>query len=120
MNRFQRTASKHAYYGYVNRFAPEILRNYQSERFYSLGRRGAFDTLVIKMSTDHVNFEEDWNGNYKTPTAFVNLVMRVAWFLFLVPAFMMMFNMDDMVRVLQPHKYTYTGNATDSIVPLRY
>ncbi len=57
MNRFQRTASKHAYYNYVNRFAPETLRTYQSERFYCLGRRGAYDTLVYKMAADHINYE---------------------------------------------------------------
>lgn len=57
MNRFQRTASKHAYYGYLNRFTPETLRTYQSERFYQLGRRGAYDTLVLKMAADHVNYE---------------------------------------------------------------
>jgi hypothetical protein len=57
MNRFQRTASKHAYYGYLNRFTPETLRTYQSERFYALGRRGAYDTLILKMAADHVNYE---------------------------------------------------------------
>ena len=57
MNRFQRCASNYAYYGYLNRFAPETLRTYQSERFYQLGRRGAYDTLVLKMGCDHVNYE---------------------------------------------------------------
>ena len=94
MNRFQRCASNYAYYGYLNRYAPETLRNYQSERHLCLGRKGAYDTLVIKMTTDHVNFEEEMNLNYKTPTIMVNTWMRVAWFLFLVPAILIMCNHD--------------------------
>lgn len=46
--------------------------------------------------------------------------MRVGWFLFLVPGFMIMFNFDDMIRIFQPHRYTYSGNETDTIIPLRY
>jgi len=110
MNRFQRCASNYAYYGYLNRFTPETLRNYQSERFHSLGRKGAYDTLVLKMATDHVNYEDEMNQQYKTPTPIVNLYMRVAWFLFVVPAFMMLFNFDDLIRVLVPHRYSYIGN----------
>lgn len=120
MNRFQRTASKYAYYGYLNRFAPETLRTYQSERFYNLGRRGAYDTLVLKMGADHINYEEDMNQQYKTPIIIVNTWMRVAWFLFVVPMFMMLFNYDDLIRILQPHKYAYIGKESDTVTPLRY
>jgi hypothetical protein len=120
MNRFQRLASNYSYYGYITRTTPDILRRYQSERSYVLGRRGAYDTLVLKMAVDHVNFEEDMNQQYKTPTVFVNLWMRVAWFLFTVPIFMLIFNMDDMVRVFQPHKYRYIGNESEPIIPARY
>lgn len=56
MNRFQRVASNYAYYGYLNRFTPETLRTYQSERFYGLGRRAACDALVLRMGASHVNF----------------------------------------------------------------
>ena len=120
MNRFQRTASKHAYYGYLARYTPEALRTYQSERFYGLGRRGAYDTLVLKMGADHVNYEEDMNQQYKTPPVLVNTWQRVGWFLFIVPGFMIIFNTDDMVRIFQPHKYNYIGNASDTVTPLRY
>jgi hypothetical protein len=75
-----------------------------------LGRKGAYDTLVLKMATDHVNYEDEMNQQYKTPTPIVNMYMRVAWFLFVVPAFMMLFNFDDLTRVLVPHKYNYIGN----------
>ena len=60
------------------------------------------------------------NQQYKTPTVIVNLWMRVAWFLFWVPGFMLMCNMDDMVRVFVPHRYTYAGNTTETVVPTRY
>ena len=120
MNRFQRCASNYVYYGYLNRYSPETLRTYQSERFYSLGRRGAYDTLVLKMGADHINYEEEMNQQYKTPTILVNTWMRVAWFLFLVPAFMIMCNYDDMIRIFVPHRYTYMGQETDTVVPTRY
>jgi hypothetical protein len=120
MNRFQRCASNYAYYGYLNRYAPETLRNYQSERHLCLGRKGAYDTLVIKMTTDHVNFEEEMNLNYKTPTIMVNTWMRVGWFLFLVPAILIMCNHDDMLRIFVPHKYNYMGLEADTVIPTRY
>jgi hypothetical protein len=120
MNRFQRTASKYAYYGYLNRFTPEILRNYQSEQHLVLGRRGAYDTLVIKMAVDHLGYEEDFNQHYKTPMQITKLSIRVAIFLFIVPIFMMFFNYDDMVRIFQPHKYRYIGEINDAEVPSRY
>ena len=120
MNRFQRCASNYQYYGYLNRYAPQLLRTYQSERFFALGRKGAYDTLVYKMGADHINYEEEMNQQYKTPTVIVNLWMRVAWFLFVVPGFMIMCNMDDMVRVFVPHKYSYIGNETDTVSPTRY
>lgn len=69
------------------------------------------------MAADHVNYEEDMNQQYKTPTALVNLWMRVGWFLFLVPGFMIMFNFDDMIRIFQPHKYSYIGNVSDTVTP---
>jgi len=110
MNRFQRTASNYAYYGYLQRHSPESLRSYQSERFYSLGRRAAYDTLVLKMAADHVNYEDDFNQFYKTPTAFANLGQRVAWLLFFVPIYMMFFNFDDMIRIFIPWRNSYAGN----------
>ncbi len=60
------------------------------------------------------------NQNYKTPTVIVNTWMRVAWFLFLVPGFMILCNFDDMVRIFIPHKYTYMGKANDTVIPTRY
>jgi hypothetical protein len=72
------------------------------------------------MGGDHINFEEEMNQQYKTPTAFVNLWQRVAWFLFLVPIFMLVVNMDDMTRVFTPHKYAYMGNESDTVLPSRY
>lgn len=120
MNRFQRTASNYKYYGYLTRYSPQLLRTYQSERFFTLGRRGAYDTLVYKMGADHINYEEEMNQQYKTPVPIVNLWMRVAWFLFAIPAFMLMCNMDDMIRIFVPHRYTYMGNTTETVVPTRY
>ena len=120
MNRFGRCASNYAYYGYLNRFAPETLRNYQSERFFALGRKGAYDTLVYKMGADHIYYEEEMNQTYKTPVAIVNLWQRVAWFLFVVPAFMILANHDDMVRIFIPHRNTYMGQECDTVVPTRY
>ena len=58
VNRFARAASQYAYYGYLSRYDPEMLRKYQSERSFDLGRRGAYDTLVYKMGADHVNYED--------------------------------------------------------------
>ena len=72
------------------------------------------------MATDHINYEDEMNLQYKTPTAIVNLYTRVAWFMFVVPTFMMMFNFDDMSRVFIPHKYNYIGNESDTVVPTRY
>ena len=120
MNRFQRCASNYAYYGYLNRFAPETLRTYQSERHFVLGRKGAYDTLVYKMAADHINYEEEMNQQYKTPIPIVNLWMRVAWFLFVVPGVLMFFCLDDMVRIFVPHKYNYIGMETDATIPTRY
>ena len=120
MNRFQRAASNYAYYGYLTRYSPESLRTYQSQRFFSLGRRAAYDTLVLKMAADHVNFEDDMNQYYKTPTVLSNLIVRVGWFLFVVPIFMMFFNFDDMIRIFVPHKYSYIGNQSDPVIPTRY
>ena len=74
MNRFQRTASNYAYYGYLQRYQPEQLRNYQSDRYYYLGRRGAFSNLVYKFAADHVNYEEDFNLRYKTPPFITNFL----------------------------------------------
>jgi hypothetical protein len=72
------------------------------------------------MAADHINYEEEMNQQYKTPVPIVNLWMRVAWFLFLVPGFMIMFNFDDMVRIFVPHTYNYIGNETDVTIPTRY
>ena len=60
------------------------------------------------------------NQQYKTPTPVVNLWMRSAWFLFLVPGFMMLFNTDDMIRIFVPRRNAYIGNETDTIIPTRY
>ena len=120
MNRFQRLASNHKYYGYLTHYTPQTLRTYQSERFYSLGRKGAYDTLVYKMGADHINYEEEMNTQYKTPTVVVNTWMRVGWFLFLVPGFMIMMNQDDMTRVFIPHRWTYMGRPTETNIPTRY
>ncbi len=56
MNRFQRCASNYAYYNYLNRYTPSQLRLYQGERHYTLGRKGAYNTLVLKMASDHINY----------------------------------------------------------------
>ena len=49
------------------------------------------------MATDHINYEDEMNLQYKTPTPIVNLYTRVAWFMFVVHTFMMMFNLTMML-----------------------
>ena len=121
LNRFQRTASTYAYYGYLTRHNPEHLRRYQSERNYTLGRRGAFDTLVWKMAADHINYEEDFNLRYKTPPVITNLSMRITMFWFWVPAFFISVYLGDMVKLFTPHVYMYAGQPSDNAEsPTRY
>lgn len=57
INRFARTASINPYYGYLDRYTPTQIRQYQSERNFCLGRRGAYNNLVLKMAADHINYE---------------------------------------------------------------
>lgn len=57
MNRFQRAASNYDYYNYLQRYTPEQVRRYQADRHYYLGRRGAFNNLVLKYAADHINYE---------------------------------------------------------------
>ena len=120
VNRFARTASKYAYYGYLNRYDPSLLRKYQSERSYTLGRRGAYDTLVLKMAADHVNYEDEMNQTYKTPTLIVNTWQRVGLFFFFMAAFFLMFAMDNMPQIFVPFKLTYPGVGGDPVIPSRY
>ena len=121
MNRFQRTASTDAYYGYLTKHTPEHLRKYQSERHYTLGRRGAFDTLVWKMAADHINYEEDFNLRYKIPPVISNLSMRLTMFWFWIPAFMMSFYLGDMIKLFTPHIYLYAGQPSENAEsPTRY
>lgn len=72
------------------------------------------------MGADHINYEEEMNQQYKTPVFFVNIWMRVAWFLFCIPAFMILANHDDMIRIFIPHRLTYMGNETETRIPTRY
>jgi len=120
VNRFARAASKYAYYGYLTKYEPATLRKYQSERHYDLGRRGAYDTIVLKMGTDHVNYEEDMNLTYKTPVILVNTYQRVGIFLFFMAGFFLVFCMDDMLRMFVPFKKGYIGIAQDARIPSRY
>ena len=121
LNRFQRTASQHAYYGYLTRHTPENLRRYQSERNYTLGRKGAFDTLVWKMAADHISYEEDFNIRYKVPPVITNLSMRITMFWFWVPAVLISVALGDLIKLATPHVYHYTGHPSDNAEsPTRY
>jgi hypothetical protein len=121
MNRFQRTASNYAYYGYLTRYTPENMRVNQSERNHTLGRRGAFDTLVWKMAADHINYEEDFNIRYKVPAVLVNASMRISMFWFWVPAFFISFYLGDMVKLFTPWPMYYPGRpGTAAESPTRY
>lgn len=121
LNRFQRTASQHAYYGYLTRHTPEHLRRYQSERNYTLGRRGAFDTLVWKMAADHISYEEDFNIRYKVPPVITNLSMRITMFWFWVPALFISVALGDMIKLFTPHIYYYAGQPGENAEsPTRY
>jgi hypothetical protein len=114
MNRFQRLASNYKYYGYITKYEPQHLRKYQSERNHGLGRKGAYDTLVIKMGGDHISYEEDFNIRYKTPPVIVNLSMRIAHYWFWIPMFMLSFMLGDMIKLFVPHTYMYAGNPGDN------
>ena len=121
LNRFQRTASQHAYYGYLTRHTPEHLRRYQSVRNYTLGRKGAFDTLVWKMAADHISYEEDFNIRYKVPPVITNLSMRITMFWFWVPAVLISVALGDLIKLATPHVYHYTGHPSDNAEsPTRY
>lgn len=85
------------------------MRRYQSERNYGLGRRGAYNTLVLKMAGDHINYEEDYNMRYKVPPLIVNLSMRFASFFFIVPALMLSFALGDMIKLFRQYEYFYPG-----------
>lgn len=107
INRFARTASNYSYYGYLNRYTPEQIRTYQSERHYSLGRRGAFNNLVIKMSCDHINYEEDLNMRYKVPPFITNLSQRLVSFWFISATIILSFGLGDMLRVFRQIEFHY-------------
>ncbi len=109
INKFARNASKYTYYGYLQRYNPEQLRTYQSERMYRLGRRGAFNNLVYKFAADHINYEEDFNMRYKVPTFFVNLTMRLAMFWFVSATVIISFGLGDMLRVFRQIEWYYSA-----------
>lgn len=101
INKFARTASNYSYYGYLNRYTPELQRDYQAGRFYGLGRRGAFNNLVLKMAADHINYEEDLNLKYKVPVYITNMSMRLAIFWFVSATLILSFGLGDMLRVFR-------------------
>lgn len=121
MNRFQRAASNYSYYGYLQRYQPDQLRKYQSERHYYLGRRGAFSNLVYKYAADHINYEEDFNLRYKTPPFITNLSMRLSMYWFGMAAFILSFYLGDMIKVFNFQEFFYIGRpSTESEVVCRY
>lgn len=121
MNRFNRLASKWSYYSYLQRYTPEQLRKYQSERYFFLGRKGAFDTLVFKMAADHINYEEDFNLRYKVPPLIVNFSMRICWYWFVVPTILISFYLGDMVKLFNPTDNWNLGRpSTEGEYPTRY
>ena len=114
MNRFQRCASNYAYYNYLNRYSPAMLRTYQSGRYYNSGRSGSFTTLVHKMAADHINYEEDFNLRYKTPPVINNLAMRLAWYWFVISTLMISFSLGDMAKLFNPQEYAYASRPQDN------
>jgi hypothetical protein len=114
INKFARTASTYTYYNYLNRYTPEQLRTFQSERYYCLGRRGAFDTLVLKMSGDHMNLEEDFNLRYKIPISIIFLSQRLAIFWSLSATAILMFCLGDMTKAFRPVSFYYRGTPSNS------
>ena len=113
MNRFQRCASNYTYYNYLNRYSPAMLRQYQTERYFHLGRSGSFTTLVYKMGADHINYEEDFNLRYKVPPVISNLSMRLTWYWSVVSALMLSFALGDMMKLFNPHEYSYASRVPD-------
>lgn len=121
INKFARTASNYSYYGYLNRYTPQQLRTYQSERHYYLGRRGAFNNLVLKMAADHINYEEDLNLRYKVPPFITNMSQRLAAFWFISASIILSFGLGDMLRVFRQVQFYYpTRPSTSAEVPARY
>ncbi len=109
INKFARAASTYSYYGYLNRYTPEQIRTYQSERMYFLGRRGAFNNLVYKYAADHINYEEDFNMRYKVPTFVTNVTMRLGLFWFISATLIISFGLGDMLRVFRQVEFFYPG-----------
>ena len=118
MNRFQRCASNYAYYNYLNRYSPASIREYQAERYYKLGRRGAYNTLVYKMASDHINYEEDFNLRYKIPPVVTNLSMRLILYWFTMSTIMISFSLGDMVKLFNPHEYNLPARPNEDPEPI--
>ena len=121
MNRFTRTASNYAYYGYLTRYTPASIRTYQSDRHYFLGRRGAFNNLVLKMAADHINYEEDLNLRYKVPPFISNISMRLAMFWFASSIILLSFCLGDMIKIFNISEFYYPNKpSTEAEVYNRY
>lgn len=114
INKFARAASSYSYYGYLNRYTPEQLRTYQSQRYECLGRRGAFNNLVYKMASDHINYEEDFNLKYKVPVFITNLSQRLALFWFVSAVIILSFGYGDMLRIYRQVEHFYPGRPSTS------
>jgi hypothetical protein len=121
INKFARGASTYSYYGYLNRYTPEQIRKYQSERHYFLGRRGAYNNLVLKMAADHINYEEDFNLRYKVPPFISNMSMRLATVWFVSAVIILSFGLGDMLKVFRQVEFFYPGRpSTTAEVYQRY
>lgn len=122
MNRFTRAASNYAYYAYVSRYTPDLLRKYQSERYHMLGRRGAYDTLVKRAGVNSMGNEEDMNMRYKTPAYIHNTYSRILWTMFLLPCVLMtIFQFDYMADIFTAAKFYVPGKpAEGGEFPKRY
>ena len=66
-----------AYNQYLKHYTPFLLRRYQTGKYAILGRRSAFNTLVLKFSGDHLGTEEHHSFKHVTPIWFKNFTQRV-------------------------------------------
>lgn len=65
------------------------------------------------MGADHINYEEDFNLKYKVPPVINNLSMRLTWYWFVMSTLMISFGLGDMMKLLNPHEYSYAARPSD-------
>jgi hypothetical protein len=122
MNRFQRHASKHAYYSYLQQYSPAFLRRYTSERYYKVGRRGLWQNLVMRFSCNLGKNEEEITGKYRMPVPVAQLLHRLSFLLLTIPLVTMVLGLGNMgLYFTQSEGWGYQLKPRDNpLTPTRY